>query len=516
MIQEIKFSTDANTELLKGVNIVADAVKTTFGPHGRNVIIESMLEDESPHITKDGVTVARSINLENKFQNIGAKLIKDVALKTCDDVGDGTTTSTILTQYIINEGLKLANFGANTNYLKKGIDIAVKKVVEALLDNSKKIKEKQDIFNIAMVSTNGDVELSNILSDVFFSIGEEGKLNIKQSETEHTYSEFNSGLQLESGFVTYDFCSTSDPMITLEDVAIINSTEKISSAEDILDTLNALARLGKSVLIIAPEYTTAFITTLVNNNRKGILKICAIRAPGINEGKISTILDTGFIVGNRTVITNAITVGYANKVVITDSTTTIFEPQGDEKLLEERVEFLTKSMNHQPEGFHKDKLRQRLAFITNKIATLYIGGQSVVEIKEKKDRVDDAIHSIKSAMKDGVTIGSGLSLLRASKVLDIITTESNDIKLGIELIKSACKEPIKLLLSNAGIDLSKITTLLEEKNSIGFNLITKEYEDFYESGIIDPVKVVCATLENSASVGGLLLTTNCVIINKDK
>ena len=516
MVQEIKFSTEANKELLEGVNTIANAVKSTFGPHGRNVIIESNIDGESPHITKDGVTVANSINLGNKFQNIGAKLVKDVALKTCKDVGDGTTTSTILTQFIINEGLKSSNFGADSFALKKGMELAVSLVKEELLKSSIKIETREDIKNIARISTNGDEELSEILTNIFHNIGEDGVVLVEDSNSYETYEETIKGLQINSGYFSPAFCITS-PTVELENPYILISTKKIATLEEIGLELNKVKSVNRPVLIIAPDYSKQVMDSLITNNFRGVLQVCAIKAPGFNEQQYNYLEDISLIIGselNR--INGSKVLGEAKRIVITETSTTIFEGIGKKEDIDSKINFLKKQLESQKDLYIAGKILERIARLSSNMSILYVGALSDIELQEKKDRIDDAIHAIKAALKEGVIIGSGLALLRASKVLYNLTEFSRDEMMGINLIKLACKEPIRQLLENASEDTSKINTLLEKENNIGLNLITKEYEDFYIKGIIDPVKVVYTTIENATSVGSLFLTTNCVIINKEK
>lgn len=513
MIQEIKFKDEASIELIKGVNTIANAVKSTFGPNGRNVIIESQLEGDSPHITKDGVTVARSITLENKYQNIGANLVKDVSLKTCKDVGDGTTTSAILTQFIINEGIKLTNLGINAFSIKRGMEKAVDYIVDNLKKSSRLAEDNWSIKSIAMVSTNGDEELSNILTNIFHDIGADGIVKVFDSKSTETREKLIDGIQFKSGYLSQRF-SPVNPVLSWGTSNIVVSTVRIENIQQILPALDKLQLKGAPILILAPDFNQSVVDAIINNNERGKLNACLVRGPGYNENQITRLHDLGIMVDSNEPI-NSIYVGASKSVVITDENTTIVGGRGNVDKINGRLIYLREQILLQKDEYIREMLEERLAQISSKVAELYVGGLSEVEVAEKKDRIDDAIHAIKASMKEGITIGSGLALLRATIGLDKLKVDSQEEYHGINLIKHACQEPIKHLLQSVSEDTSKVSTLLGMDGNMGYNLITKEYEDFYKAGIIDPVKVIYTTIQNASSVGGLVLTTNCVIINKN-
>ncbi len=524
MAKEIKFNTDARESLKKGVDQLADAVKVTLGPKGRNVVIEKKFG--APQITKDGVTVAKEIELEDKFENTGAQLVKSVASKTGDDAGDGTTTATILTQAIVNEGLKNVTAGANPMDLKRGIDKAVSAVVDYIKQNAELVGDNYDkIEQVATVSANNDPEIGKLLADAMRKVSKDGVITIEESKSRDTSIGIVEGMQFDRGYLSGYFVTDTEKLeCIMENPYILIYDKKISNLKELLPVLQPAAESGRGLLIIAEDVDSEALTTLVVNRLRGGLKICAVKAPGFGDRRKAMLEDIAILTGG-TVISEEKGLkleqatldlcGSADKVTISKDNTIIAGGAGSKDAIADRVIAIKKEIENTTSNYDKEKLQERLAKLAGGVAVLYIGANSEVEMKEKKDRVDDALCATRAAIEEGVVAGGGTTYIRALSALEGLKGEGADEQTGINIIKSAIEAPLRQICYNAGVEGAVVVNKVSEgTGDFGYNARTETYEDMKKAGIIDPAKVARVALENAASVAGLFLTTESVICDK--
>ncbi len=524
MAKEIKFNTDAREALKKGVDQLADAVKVTLGPKGRNVVIEKKFG--APQITKDGVTVAKEVELEDKFENTGAQLVKSVASKTGDDAGDGTTTATILTQAIVNEGLKNVTAGANPMDLKRGIDKAVSAVVAYIKQNAEQVGDNYDkIEQVATVSANNDPEIGKLLADAMRKVSKDGVITIEESKSRDTSIGIVEGMQFDRGYLSGYFVTDTEKLeCVMENPYILIYDKKISNLKELLPVLQPAAESGRGLLIIAEDVDSEALTTLVVNRLRGGLKICAVKAPGFGDRRKAMLEDIAILTGG-TVISEEKGLkleqatldmcGSADKVTISKDNTIIAGGAGSKDTIADRIIAIKKEIENTTSNYDKEKLQERLAKLAGGVAVLYIGANSEVEMKEKKDRVDDALCATRAAIEEGVVAGGGTTYIRALSALEGLKGDNADEQTGINIIKSAIEAPLRQICYNAGVEGAVVVNKVSEgKGDFGYNARTEVYEDMKKAGIIDPAKVARVALENAASVAGLFLTTESVICDK--
>ena len=524
MAKEIKFNTDAREALKKGVDQLANAVKVTLGPKGRNVVIEKKFG--APQITKDGVTVAKEIELEDKFENTGAQLVKSVASKTGDDAGDGTTTATILTQAIVNEGLKNVTAGANPMDLKRGIDKAVGSVVEYIKKNAEQVGDNYDkIEQVATVSANNDPEIGKLLADAMRKVSKDGVITIEESKSRDTSIGVVEGMQFDRGYLSGYFVTDTEKLeCVMENPYILIYDKKISALKDFLSILQAAAESGRGLLLIAEDVDSEALTTLVVNRLRGGLKICAVKAPGFGDRRKAMLEDIAVLTG-ATVISEEKGLkldqatlemcGTADKVTISKDNTIIAGGSGDKAAIAERVNGIKKEIEISTSSYDKEKLQERLAKLAGGVAVLYVGANSEVEMKEKKDRVDDALCATRAAIEEGVVAGGGTTYIRALEALSNLKGDNADEQTGINIVVRAIEEPLRQIVSNAGGEGAVVVQKVREGNGdFGYNARTNTFEDMRKAGIIDPAKVARVALENAASIAGMFLTTESVICDK--
>ncbi len=524
MAKEIKFNIKAREELKNGVDALADAVKVTLGPKGRNVIIEKKYG--APHITKDGVTVAREIELEDPFQNMGAQLVKEVASKTGDQAGDGTTTATVLAQAIVNVGLKNVAAGANPMDLKRGIDKAVSKVVENIKAQSVEVGDDfKKIEDVARISANNDEEIGHLIAEAMKKVKKEGVITVEEAKGTETTVEVVEGMQFDRGYISPYFVTNSDKMeCEMENPYILLYDKKISNLKDMLPVLEAVAQSGRPMLIIAEDVDNEALATLVVNRLRGSLKICAVKAPGFGDRRKEMLEDIA-VLTNGTVISEVKgmqlaqatinDLGTAEKVTVNKDNTTIVNGAGSSEAIASRVGQIKAQIETTTSNYDKEKLQERLAKLAGGVAVLYIGAPSEVEMKEKKDRVDDALSATRAAIAEGIVPGGGVAYIRCCEALDELKGDNDDENTGIAIIRRAIEEPMRQIMENAGVEGAVILQKVREgKGDYGFNARTDSFENFLETGVIDPAKVTRVALENAASIAGMFLTTECVIADK--
>ncbi|MDD3077031.1 MAG: chaperonin GroEL [Proteiniphilum sp.] len=524
MAKEIKFNMDARDLLKKGVDELADAVKVTLGPKGRNVIIDKKYG--APQITKDGVTVAKEIELEDAFQNMGAQLVKEVASKTNDDAGDGTTTATVLAQSIIGVGLKNVTAGANPMDLKRGIDKAVAKVVESLQEQAVEVGDDlKKIENVAKISANGDETIGKLIAEAMQKVSKEGVITVEESKGTDTYVDVVEGMQFDRGYISPYFVTDTEAMeVDFENPLILIHDKKISAIKDLLPILEKGIQTGKPLLIIAEDIDSEALTTLVVNRLRGSLKIAAVKAPGFGDRRKEMLEDIAILTGGVVVseekgltLENATLdmLGSAEKVTIDKDTTTIVNGVGEKAAIESRIGQIRAQIEKTTSDYDREKLQERLAKLAGGVAVLYVGAASEVEMKEKKDRVQDALSATRAAVEEGTVPGGGVAYIRAIDVIDGLKGENEDETTGIEIVKRAIEEPLRQIVANAGKEGAVVVQKVREgKADFGYNARTDKYEDLYETGVIDPAKVTRVALENAASIAGMFLTTECVITDK--
>ena len=519
--KDIKFSTDARSRLLKGINLLANAVRITLGPKGRNVVLDKSFG--SPRITKDGVTVAKEIDLKDKFENMGAQMIKEVASKTSDTAGDGTTTATILAQAIVEEGLKAVAAGMNPMDLKRGIDTATKAIIEELKKKSKKISTNEEVKQVGTISANGDIEVGEHLAQAMEKVGNEGVITVEEGKGLETELNVVEGMQFDRGYLSPYFVTNAEKMTCeLEDVYILLHEQKLSNLQPMLPLLESVAQSGKPLLIIAEEIEGEALATLIVNKLRGGLKIAAVKAPGFGDRR-SAMLEDIALLTNGQVISEELgiklenvkldSLGTAKKINIDKENTTIVGGSGKKSEIDARCNQIKNEIEQSDSDYDKEKLQERLAKLSGGVAVLNVGGASEVEVKEKKDRVEDAMNATRAAVEEGVVPGGGVALLYTKKILDSIKLSNPDQQVGINIVKKAIERPIRQIAKNAGVDGSIIVgKLLEQDNeNYGYNAQTGKFTDLVKDGIIDPTKVVLSAIQDSASVAGLLITAEAVI-----
>lgn len=526
--KDVKLGADAREEMLEGINILANAVKTTLGPKGRNVVIEKSFG--APRTTKDGVSVAKEITLKNKRQNIGAQLIREVASKANDHAGDGTTTATVLAQSIANEGVKAVSAGRNPMDLKRGIDQAVAIVVEDLKKRSQKVKGNEEIKQIGTISANGDTEIGELLAEAMDKVGNEGVITVEEAKSLANELDIVEGMQFDRGYLSPYFITDADKMVcALDNPFILLHESKLNNLQPLLPILEAVVQSGRPLLIVAEDVEGEALATLVVNKLRGGLKIAAVKAPGFGDRRKAMLEDMAILTGGQVVsddlgiklenVTPEM-LGTAKKVTITKDDTTIVDGQGDKSQIESRCKQLRKQIEETSSDYDKEKLQERLAKLSGGVAVLRVGGATEIEVKERKDRVDDALHATRAAVEEGIVAGGGTALLYATKALDGVKGDNDDQTVGIDIIRRALQAPIRQIASNAGDEGSVIVgKLLEQKStSFGYDAQKGEFCDLVKAGIIDPTKVVRTALQDAASVSGLLITTEAIItdIPEDK
>ena len=524
MAKEIKYDMDARELLKKGVDKFANAVKVTLGPKGRNVVIEKKFG--APQITKDGVTVAKEVELENKFENTGAQLVKSVASKTGDDAGDGTTTATILTQAIVTEGLKNVTAGANPMDLKRGIDKAVAAVVAHIKDHAEQVGDNYDkIEQVATVSANNDPEIGKLLADAMRKVSKDGVITIEESKSRDTSIGVVEGMQFDRGYLSGYFVTDADKMeCVMENPYILIYDQKISNLKDFLPILQPAAESGRPMLVIAEDVDSEALTTLVVNRLRAGLKICAVKAPGFGDRRKAMLEDIAVLTGGVVISQDkGLTLdkatldmcGTCDKVTVNKDTTTIVNGAGDKQLIADRIAQIKNEMANTTSSYDKEKLQERLAKMSGGVAVLYVGANSEVEMKEKKDRVDDALCATRAAIEEGVVTGGGTTYIRALEALKGLKGDNADELTGIKIVERAIEEPLRQIIHNAGGEGAVVVQKVREaEGDFGYNARTGEYEDLRKAGIIDPAKVARVALENAASIAGMFLTTECLICDK--
>ncbi len=524
--KEVRFSSDARDRMLRGIDILNNAVKITLGPKGRNVVMEKSFG--APRITKDGVTVAKEIELSDKFENLGAQLIREVASKQNDAAGDGTTTATILASSIVREGTKAVAAGLNPMDLKRGIDLAVNVIVADLKANSKKVTSNDEIAQVGTISANGDKSVGEMISTAMQKVGNEGVITVEEAKSLETELDVVEGMQFDRGYLSPYFITNAEKMIAeLEEPYILVHEKKLSSLQALLPVLEAVVQSGKPLVIIAEDVEGEALATLVVNKLRGGLKVAAVKAPGFGDRRKAMLEDIA-ILTNGTLISEEIGIklenvtlqmlGRAKRVRIDKESTTIIDGAGDKKDIEARIAQIKAQIADTTSDYDREKLQERLAKLAGGVAVIRVGGASEVEVKEKKDRVDDALNATRAAVEEGVLPGGGVALLRAIKALENVKVENSDQKTGVEIVRKAIQTPARQIVDNSGGDGAVVVgKLLESKDyAYGYNAQTDEYGDLVKLGIIDPTKVVRTALQDAASVGGLLITTEAIIAEQPK
>ena len=524
--KEVRFSTEARDKMLRGVDTLANAVKVTLGPKGRNVVIEKSFG--APRITKDGVTVAKEIELEDKFENMGAQMVREVASKTNDLAGDGTTTATVLAQAIVKEGSKAVAAGMNPMDLKRGIDLAVRAVVSDLKSHAKKVTSNSEIAQVGTISANGDTEIGRFLAEAMQKVGNDGVITVEEAKSLNTELEVVEGMQFDRGYVSPYFVTNAEKMkVELEDPYVLIHEKKLTGLQTMLPLLEAVVQTGKPLLIVAEDVEGEALATLVVNKLRGGLKVAAVKAPGFGDRRKAMLEDIAVLTGGTAIsedlgiklenVTLQI-LGRAKKVVIEKENTTIVEGAGKKKDIEARVTQIKAQIEETTSDYDREKLQERLAKLAGGVAVIRVGGATEVEVKERKDRVDDALHATRAAVEEGILPGGGVALLRAMKSLQGISPSNPDQKVGVDIVRRAIQVPARQIVQNAGGDGSLVVGKLIEndKYAWGFNAATGEYQDLVSAGVIDPAKVVRTALEDAASVASLLITTEALVADKPK
>ncbi|WFU12300.1 chaperonin GroEL (plasmid) [Rhizobium sp. CB3090] len=524
--KEVKFHTDARDRMMKGVDILANAVKVTLGPKGRNVVIDKSFG--APRITKDGVTVAKEVELEDKFENMGAQMLREVASRTSDIAGDGTTTATVLAQAIVREGAKAVASGMNPMDLKRGIDLAVDAVVKELKTNARKISNNSEIVQVGTISANGDPEIGRYLAQAMERVGNEGVITVEEAKTADTELEVVEGMQFDRGYLSPYFVTNPDKMrAELEDPYILIHEKKLSNLQAMLPILEAVVQSSNPLLIIAEDVEGEALATLVVNKLRGGLKIAAVKAPGFGDRRKAMLEDIAVLTGG-TVISEDLGIklesvtlnmlGRSKKVMIEKENTTIIDGAGSKGEIDGRVTQIRAQIEETTSDYDREKLQERLAKLAGGVAVIRVGGSTEVEVKERKDRVDDALHATRAAVEEGILPGGGVALLRAVKSLDGLKAENDDQRVGVEIVRRAIEAPVRQIAENSGAEGSIVVGKLRENAdfSFGWNAQTNEYGDLYAMGVIDPAKVVRTALQDAASIAGLLVTTEAMIAEKPK
>ncbi|SIT59233.1 chaperone Hsp60, peptide-dependent ATPase, heat shock protein [Mesorhizobium prunaredense] len=524
--KDVKFHTEAREKMLRGVNILADAVKVTLGPKGRNVILDKSFG--APRITKDGVTVAKEIELEDKFENMGAQMVREVASKTSDVAGDGTTTATVLAQSIVQEGAKAVAAGMNPMDLKRGIDKAVDAIVAELKANARKVTRNDEIAQVGAISANGDAEIGRFLAEAMEKVGNEGVITVEEAKTAETELEVVEGMQFDRGYLSPYFITNQDKMrVELEEPYVLIHEKKLSNLQAMLPVLEAAVQSSKPLLIIAEDVEGEALATLVVNKLRGGLKVAAVKAPGFGDRRKAMLEDIAILTGGTAISEDLgiklenVTLemlGRAKKVLIEKENTTIVDGAGRKDEIQARISQIKAQIEETTSDYDREKLQERLAKLAGGVAVIRVGGSTEVEVKERKDRVDDAMHATRAAVEEGILPGGGVALLRAAKALDNVAVDNPDQKTGVEIVRRAVEQPVRQIAENAGAEGSIIVGKLREKTEFGYgwNAQTNEFGDLYAQGVIDPAKVVRAALQDAASVAGLLVTTEAMVAEKPK
>ena len=524
--KDVKFGADAREKMLRGIDILADAVQVTLGPKGRNVVIDKSFG--APRTTKDGVTVAKEIELADKFENMGAQMVREVASKTNDAAGDGTTTATVLARAIVREGSKSVAAGMNPMDLKRGVDKAVEAVIADLKKRAKKVKSNDEIAQVGTISANGDKEVGDMIAQAMAKVGNEGVITVEEAKTVETELDIVEGMQFDRGYLNPYFITNPDKMVAvLDDALILIHEKKLTSLQPMLPVLEAVVQSGRPLLIIAEEVEGEALATLVVNKLRGGLKVCAVKAPGFGDRRKAMLEDIAVLTGGQ-VISEDLGIklenvkldmlGKAKKVTVDKDNTTIVDGAGKKNDIQARVSQIKVQIEETTSDYDKEKLQERLAKLAGGVAVIRVGGATEVEVKERKDRVDDALNATKAAVEEGIIPGGGTALLYAAKALKDVVGDNDDQTQGINIVRRAIQYPIRQIVSNAGQEASIVVgKLVEQKsNTFGYNAQTGEYQDFIEAGIVDPAKVVRTALQNAASVAGLLIPTEAMITDRPK
>ncbi|MCZ8154282.1 MAG: chaperonin GroEL [Rhodobacteraceae bacterium] len=522
--KDVRFDTDARDRMLRGVNILADAVKVTLGPKGRNVVIEKSFG--SPRITKDGVSVAKEIELSDRFENMGAQMVKEVASRTNDEAGDGTTTATVLAQAIVKEGMKAVAAGMNPMDLKRGIDMATTKVVEAIKAASRPVKDSDEVAQVGTISANGEAQIGRFIADAMQKVGNEGVITVEENKGMETEVEVVEGMQFDRGYLSPYFVTNADKMIAeLEDAFILLHEKKLSSLQPMVPLLEAVIQSQRPLLIIAEDVEGEALATLVVNKLRGGLKIAAVKAPGFGDRRKAMLQDIAILTGGQVISDDlgmkleSVSIdmlGRAKKISINKDNTTIVDGAGDKKEIEARVGQIRNQIEETTSDYDREKLQERVAKLAGGVAVIRVGGMTEVEVKERKDRVDDALNATRAAVQEGVIVGGGVALVQAGKVLSGLKGANSDQDAGIAIVKRALEAPLRQIAENAGVDGAVVAGKIRESNDVtfGFNAQTEEYGDMFKFGVIDPAKVTRTALEDAASVASLLITTEAMIADK--
>jgi chaperonin GroEL len=522
--KDIIFSSHARNEIAKGLNTLANAVKVTLGPRGRNVVIEKSWG--APTVTKDGVTVAKEVELENKLQNMGAQMMKEVASKTSDTAGDGTTTATVLAQAIFHEGARLVAAGVNPMDLKRGIDASVQSIVEELKKLSKPTKGKQEIAQVGTISANGDEAIGKMIADAMEKVGKEGVITVEESKTMDSELDVVEGMQFDRGYLSPYFVTDAERMeCVLNDAYILIHEKKISSMKDLLPLLEQVAKSGKPLVILAEDVDGEALATLVVNKLRGTIQVCAVKAPGFGDRRKDMLKDIATLTGGQAVTEDlglkleSLTLtdlGRAKRITVDKDNTTIIDGAGKKADIEGRVKTLRRQVEDTTSDYDREKLQERLAKLVGGVAVIRVGAATEVEMKEKKARVEDAMHATRAAVEEGIVPGGGVALLRCQSALDSLKFD-DDRRFGVQIVRRAVEEPLRQIANNAGVDGAIIVSKVKEsKGANGYNAATLEYEDLVKAGVIDPTKVVRSALQNAASVAGLMLTTEALVAERPK
>jgi len=522
--KDVKFNTDARNRMLRGVNILADAVKVTLGPKGRNVVIEKSFG--APRITKDGVSVAKEIELEDKFENMGAQMVKEVASRTNDEAGDGTTTATVLAQAIIKEGMKSVAAGMNPMDLKRGIDLATSKVVAHIKAAARDVTDSDEVAQVGTISANGEKEIGRQIADAMQKVGNDGVITVEENKGLETETEVVEGMQFDRGYLSPYFVTNPDKMVAeLEDAIVLLHEKKLSSLQPMVPLLEQVIQSGKPLLIIAEDVEGEALATLVVNKLRGGLKIAAVKAPGFGDRRKAMLQDIAILTGGQVISEDLgmklenVTMdmlGTAKRISITKDETTIVDGHGEKAEIEARVSQIRQQIEETTSDYDREKLQERVAKLAGGVAVIRVGGMTEVEVKERKDRVDDALNATRAAVQEGVVVGGGVALVQGAKALDGLKGENADQDAGIAIIRKALEAPLRQIAENSGVDGSVVAGKIRESSdlSFGFNAQTEEYGDMFKFGVIDPAKVVRTALEDAASVAGLLITTEAMVADK--
>jgi chaperonin GroEL len=524
--KDVRFDTDARDRMLRGVNILADAVKVTLGPKGRNVVIEKSFG--APRITKDGVTVAKEIELADRFENMGAQMVKEVASRTNDEAGDGTTTATVLAQAIVREGMKAVAAGMNPMDLKRGIDLATQKVVAAIKAASRPVKDSDEVAQVGTISANGEASIGRQIADAMQKVGNEGVITVEENKGMETEVEVVEGMQFDRGYLSPYFVTNADKMIAeLEDAYILLHEKKLSSLQPMVPLLEAVIQSQRPLLIVAEDVEGEALATLVVNKLRGGLKISAVKAPGFGDRRKAMLQDIAILTGGQ-VISDDLgmklenvgldMLGRAKKISINKDNTTIVDGSGDKAEIQARVAQIRTQIEETSSDYDREKLQERVAKLAGGVAVIRVGGMTEVEVKERKDRVDDALNATRAAVQEGIVVGGGVALIQASKTLVGLTGANSDQDAGVAIVRRALEAPLRQIATNAGVDGAVVAGKVRESNdsTFGFNAQTEEYGDMFKFGVIDPAKVVRTALEDAASVASLLITTEAMIADRPK